>query len=134
MSTPDLSGEPNLYRFLTVTRPQPLLGDRIFQQRAPEGVRGTYAVWQRPGGERQAMFCGTDSTVGGQYQVDIYSRDDVEYLNAARAIRVALVDYCGPMGSVLVKKVLLENDFDSVDPEPGLYRRTQLYTVWYAEG
>lgn len=145
-SPPDTSGEPNFFTYLTtvpavpITRQQlgvveaaALLGDRIFYQRARQSVRGTYLVWQRTGGERQPMFCFTDGTIGGEYQVDVYGIDDVAFVNAAGAIRRALMDYCGPMGSVEVKKVLLSADFDSVDPEPGLLRRTQIWTVWYAE-
>lgn len=132
---PDNSGEPNFFAYLvTVPAVTDLVAHRIYHNRAPEGARDTYAVWQRPGGQRQPMFCGTDDTVGGEYQVDIYSYDDVKCLNAARAIRDALIDHAGPMGSVNVKKILLTNDFDSVDPDPGLNRRTQFYTVWYAEG
>lgn len=147
MSSPqDTSGEPNFFAYFTTIPPVPitrqesgvveaaaLVGERIFYQRARQNVRGTYMVWQRVGAQRQAMFCGTDGTVQGEYQVDVYGLDDVLFVNAASAIRRALVDYSGPMGAAIVKKVLLETDFDSVDPEPGLLRRTQTYTVWYAE-
>lgn len=134
MSTVDTSGEPNFYEFLRAHAVVGLLvGNNIFNQRAPQSVRGDFVVYQRAAVERQPMFCGTDGTVGTEYQFDLYSVDDVRLGNLGRAIRRALNDYSGLIGTVAVKKILLAQDFDSVDPDPGLNRRTQTYTVWHAE-
>lgn len=133
----DDSGEPNLYEYLrSVPAVQNLVGNRIYRARAPDGARGEYVVWQLAGGERGASFCAVDRFIGAEYQVDIYGRDDVRHGNLVRAIRDALLDDSTPlvMGSVRVNRVLPLTDFDSVDPDPGLYRRTQTYTIWYAEG
>lgn len=144
--------EPNLYEYLTqmpldvmapyramwVARVRELLEDRVYQNRIPQHVTGARrkmdcAVYQKVGDARGVGFCSSDEVVSGQYQVDVYSPDDVRYLKLARAIRRALVDYSGPMGSVSVQRVLIESSFDSQEAEPGLNRRTQTYTIWYVE-
>lgn len=132
----DQTGEPNLFAYLTsVSEVTALAGQRIYSQRAPDGARGLYVVYQRSGRAGESTFCAPDDLVGGDYQVDVYGRDDQAVVTLARAIRRAMVETrVAQMGAVAVKKVFLVNDFDSVDPDPGLCRRTQLYTVWYAEG
>lgn len=136
-TTPDQSGEPNFYPFLTgIPAVTALFGQRIYHQRAPNGAQGLYLVWQSPGVGRQDLFCGSSAEVGRDYQFDIYSRDPTLFLNGQRAISRALLQNPLPidLGGVRALKILAQNDFDSVDPEPGLMRRTQLYRVWYSEG
>jgi hypothetical protein len=116
-----------------------LLGDRIYPERLPqqhpsEPAVIPAAVFQLSGADRQAMFCATDGTIGAQYQIDIYAAEFDQIAPIARAIRRRLRDYSGPMGEARVSKVLLDNEFAvGPDPEPGLFRRTQLYTVWHWE-
>jgi hypothetical protein len=133
--------EPNFFEYLkAVPEVAALIGDRIYEGRIPQHAFGSTgavmdcAVYQRVGGPRDADFCSSDSLVQGQYQMDCYSADSVRKGKVARAIRRALVDYSGPMGAVRVNRVLIETEFDSEEPEPGLTRRTQTYTVWYWEG
>jgi hypothetical protein len=132
--------EPNLFEYLkAVPVVAALIGDRIYAGRIPQHVFDSdqrvmdCAVFQKVGSSRGVGFCSSDELVAGQYQIDSYSPDDVRYLHVARAIRRALVDYSGPMGSVAVRKVFLDTDFDSQEAEPGLNRRTQSYTIWYVE-
>ena len=134
------AGEPNLFEYLSQhAQVRAMIQDRVYHQRIPQHVfdKGgnimDCAVYQRTGGRPDVTFCESGGLVAGQYQVDSYSPDDVRFVQLARAIRKALVDYSGPMGAVTVKKVFLETDFDTPEPEPGLYRRTQTYTIWYAE-
>jgi hypothetical protein len=133
-------GEPNLFEYLkSVPAVAALVGNRIYEGRIPQHVFDSdervmdCAVYSRVGGAPDRAFCGTGGLVAGAYQVDVYSPDGVRKTQAARAIRRALVDYSGPMGAVTVRKVFLETDFDSEEPEPGLERRTQTYTIWYVE-
>lgn len=133
--------EPNLYEYLKgVDEVAQLVGDRIYAGRIPQhnfetdGRHQDCVVYQRVGAVRGVGFCSSDGLVSGSYQIDCYSPDDVAMVKVARAIRRALVDYFGPMGAVQVCRVLLDNEFDSQEPEPGLNRRTQTFTIWYAEG
>lgn len=132
--------EPNLYEFLkadaAVTQ---LISDRIFPEKIPQhsfnGPRTMdCCTYQFVGDERQPKLCDTDGLVGKACQIDIYSpiRDNIAPI--ARAIRLRLLDYSGAMGEAMVSKVLLDNEFSTpADPEPGLFRRTQLYTIWHTE-
>lgn len=116
-----------------------LIADRVFPERIPQQHPDDSrvmpcAVFQLAGADRQPLFCATDGTIGAQYQVDIYATDRDEIAPVARAIRRRLRDYSGPMGSAVVSKVLLDNEFNvGPEPEPGLFRRTQLYTIWHYE-
>lgn len=134
-----MSEEPNLYEFLKADAAvYSFVGDRIYpdrieQQNPDDRQVMPCAVFQLAGAEYQAKFCETDELVGGAYQMDIYGPDRDQVIAAARAIRQRLSDYRGQMGAGRVSKVLLQNQFNGLDPDPGLYRRTQLYTIWYLE-
>lgn len=134
-----MSEEPNLYEFLRADAAvASFIGDRIYPDRLPQQHPDDpkvmpAAVFQLAGAEYQAKFCETDGLVGGAYQMDIYGADRDEVLAAARAIRQRLSDYRGQMGAGRVSKVLLQNQFNGLDPDPGLFRRTQLYTIWFLE-
>lgn len=131
--------EPSLYEFLKAdAEVWHYVGDRIYpqrieQQHPDDSQVMPCAVWQLAGAEYQAKFCETDGLVGGSYQMDIYGPDYDDVLAAARAIRLRLSDYRGQMGTGRVSKVLLQNQFNGLDPDPGLFRRTQLYTIWFLE-
>lgn len=132
--------EPNLFEFLAgIPTVQALVADRIYEGKIPqhvfdEGRVMDCCVYQRVGSSgRDAGFCSTGGLVPGQYQIDVYATDSVRKTQLARAIRRALVDYRGRMGAVPVQLVTLDNDFDSEEPEPGLERRTQQYTITYVE-
>lgn len=134
--------EPNLFEYLkSVPSVYELIEDRIYEGRIPQHVFESdarvmdCAVYQRVGGNTRGVgYCSSDALVPAGYQVDIYALDSVAKTKVARAIRRALVDYSGPMGAVRVNRVLIETEFDSEEPEPGLERRTQTYTIWYWEG
>lgn len=132
--------EPNLYEYLRDgAAVAALCGDRIFAGLIPQHdyadlSRMPCCVFQRVGGARTQRICGQDRLVTGTYQVDSYAPKFEDAVALADAIRRRLVDYLGPMGSVSVKGVFLDADFDAgPEPEPGLYRRSQTYSVWYSE-
>ncbi len=132
--------EPNLYSFLKDgPEVSALVANRIYLQMIPQHVwtdppKMPCAVYSRIGAGRQPMLCATDNLVQATYQVDSYAIKPETAVAVARAIRRRLVDYSGPMGDVVVKAVRLETDSDiGPDPTPGLFRRMQQYTVWYAE-
>lgn len=136
----DTSGEPNLYEYLRqVPEVFALVGARIYYKRIPQHVFEDdrvmdCVVYQRAGGIPAVGFCGSDGLIPGQYQIDVYSPDSQRMANIARAIRDALVDYSGLMGSAFVQTAQLASEFDSDEPEPGLERRTQTFNIWYVEG
>lgn len=112
-----------------------ITASRIFALRIPQGQNigdGTL-VYQRAGSDRSATACASDRLVRGSFQIDAYAKTYLRAITLARALRVALIDYTGPMGDTHVDRVFLETEFDLDDPEPGLYRVSATYTIWYLE-
>lgn len=134
------TGEPNLYDFLRQDAAvAALIADGIYHERIPQ--QGPNDVgpfpcccWFRAGGLRTVGFSGQDQLVEGHYQLDVYAADADTKLLIARAVRKALVGYAGPMGDCSVDQITIQTDFDQNPAmEPGLYRRTILFTIWYWE-
>lgn len=134
------NGEPDLTAFLLANAGvAAIAGIRVYKKRIPQYREGDPRPWPavnwfRSGAPRTSTFCSQDDLVPAQYQIDSYSDDEDEPEILARAIRLALVDYMGPMGPVRINSIKLANDFDfGPEIEPGIYRRTQLYTITYLE-
>lgn len=126
--------EPNFFDFLSnAAGVQALVGSRFYPDKLPQNPVLPAAVFQRVGGTRQKTQCATDGTVLGSYQLDWYGKTGASAKQAATAGFNALVDHSGLMGATIVKDCTLTTDFDSVDPEPGLIKRTQLWDIWYVE-
>lgn len=131
--------EPNIAQFLMADAAVAgLLSDRVYPELLPQNDDGTWnlpaAVFIRLGGDRQKMFCQTDSLVQATYLVTAFDYTYDAAVLLIRAIGRRMVDYCGPMGDVQVDTVLLTNDSSlDVAPVPGLFRRSETFTIWYRE-
>jgi hypothetical protein len=117
---------------------------RFHKGAVPQAGKMPAMVQQRGGAGRQALYCGTDGAVSVSMQIDSYGKTWAEMAACARAFRRALRqdavtypiwmgDGDSPTVAVKVKAATLENEFDVGNPEPGLYRRTQLWTFWIFE-
>lgn len=140
MITADNLTEPNLGAYLlTIPEVTAICGQEIYKLRLPQQIDQARSIWPavcwfRVGAARTKTFCGTDTVIQSQYQVDAYSADPDEPQALARAIRRALVDYIGLMGSCRINTISIANDYDfGPEFEPGIYRRTTTYTVNYVE-
>lgn len=132
--------EPNLHAFLSADAGvAALAAARIFAQIIPEQAQGDpdvypCATFQLVGTTDGRTMCGDDFVPDGSWQIDAYSPDRDQAVELARAIRRAMVDYSGPMGDCTVQRVLRTASFDiGPDVEPGLYRRSQTFSIWYVE-
>lgn len=111
-----------------------LVAGRVFPLRIPEEVWDSATqkpciVYRTSSTNRGATFCGTDELVAETAQVDCYARS----YDAAKALGDAVgqvVDFRGIVGETLFGPVFIQTEFDSMDPEPGLFRRTLLLIVW----
>lgn len=118
---------------------------RFFKGKAPQGVKAPFMIQRRGGVDEQTMRCRIDGAVAVSMQIDSYGKTWPEMAATARAFRNALKPdvvnagagfpvYMGAVDSpgdgVKVKAAILENEFDTDDPDPGLIRRTQLWTFW----
>jgi hypothetical protein len=82
---------------------------------------------------RQVKFCGTSKLVNCDMQIDSFGLKGQDAWGLATALRQGLLDFQGMMGETSINHIFLTNEFPLTDPEPGVIRVTQLYTIWYLE-
>ena len=126
--------EEDFLTFLKASSVNALCNGQIYGLQRPKGERPLPEILiQRASTVRQKLFCGTSNLVSAQIQVDSFGLQLDQTLGLARALRLLLVDYTGTMGDTYVEDVSLDNEFPTVDADPGIFRITQLYDFWYAE-
>lgn len=111
---------------------------RIFPLVIPQHESGDLdqypcVVLTKAGASRGVTLSGTDTLVNATYQIDSYAVTYKEAAQLADAVRVALMDFNGTVGDHEIKTANIDNEFAIEDPEPGLYRIMQTYSVWYVE-
>ncbi len=134
-----MSIKQGLYTFLgaqsAITN---LVSDRIYPEVIPDQVfdaasKRPCLVYSRQGTERTRTFCGTIGLVQSAFNVDCYARTYQDAEALAAAVRSALTDYRGAMGSETVQSTQLIGDFDLLDLEPGLFRVSLAFAIWHLE-
>ncbi len=90
-------------------------------------------VLTKVGASRGVTKSGTDNLVDSTYQLDAYAATYKEAAELADATRVAIVDFNGTVAGHEIKTVNIENEFALTDPDPGVYRIMQTYSVWHDE-
>jgi Protein of unknown function (DUF3168) len=135
-----MSIETALFEFLAAqTEVQAILGEasrlRFYPLVVPQKALLPGCVYRFDNTNRGRTYCATDKVVQTRVQLDSYSKNYLEAVQLAAVLRLVLVDFRGMMGTVRVKDVAIDpnSDRDLEDPEPGLYRRWQDYTVWHVE-
>lgn len=111
---------------------------RIYPLVIPQRVQGEAAqqpsiVYAKDAVDRQVLLVGTNNVVRASFQLDCYAVRHVDALSLAAAVRTALLDYAGVSAGVVIRASSLENEFSTVDPEPGLYRVVQSWSIWHEE-
>lgn len=131
--------EQGLFQYLSNVGPvRALLQERpdfvrLYHLIIPQGGKAPCVVAQFTDFERDQTYCGTIRVVRASIQLDSYGTEYFEALELAAAVRTALTDFRGTMGSVEVKSATLQTERDLEEPEPGLYRRWQDWSLWYVE-
>ncbi len=115
-----------------------LAGERIYPLLIPQHIytrvtQQPVIVFTRIGGRRTANYCETERIVVGNYQFDCYARKYEDAIALGEALRFALEDYVGMVGGVRVRLTRQDNEFELIDPEPGLYRVSSDWSIWYIE-
>lgn len=118
------SSSPVTYRIYPLVMPQHEAGD-------PSVV--PCVVYTKVGAGRSVRYAGTDNVVEATYQIDSYAVTYKAATQLADKVRLALVDYSGTVAGTEIKIIHLDNEFALEDPDPGLYRITQSFSVWYVE-
>ena len=111
---------------------------RIFPLLIPQHEEGDLTqfpcvVLTKVGASRGVTKSGTDNLVNSSYQIDSYAATYTQAVQVADAVRAALVDYNGVVAGHEIKTANIENEFALIDPDPGLYRIMQSYSVWHDE-
>jgi Protein of unknown function (DUF3168) len=118
-----------------------LVAERIYgmvreqgnDQTLPVGAQLPAVLIMRDNSIRQQLFCGTSPLVQTDVQVDSFAMTGDDAWGLAKALRAALVDFNGLMGLTWVDTVHLNNEFPITDPDPGIIRVKQIYTMFYLE-
>lgn len=110
---------------------------QVIPQRIPAGVpRVPAVVYSVSGVQRGVAYCGTDRLVRAAVAIDAYAQGYDAARALAAAVRTALVDFSGTMGTsttVPVRTANIETEIDLMDIEPGLYRVSQQWAIWHEE-
>lgn len=136
--------ETALFEFLSnQTELQALLGQatrtRFHPLVLPDRTPTPAVVYRVDGTTRGRTYCATDRVVRTRVQLDTYATNYLAGITVAAALRLVLVDFRGMMGTgtnaVRVRDVAIDpnSDRDLEEPEPGLFRRWQDYTIWHVE-
>lgn len=141
--------EDALFKFMQTQAPVvALIGEpnrlRFYKGKIPDQSKMPALVQQRSSGPRTYSQCGVDGSFPVSMQLDSYAKTWAEMAHLARltfrALNPTPTPYPMQMGtgnspddSVRVKAAELVNQFDRDDPEPGLFCRTQLWTIWIFE-
>jgi hypothetical protein len=99
----------------------------------PIGAQLPAVLIQRTSSIRQQLLCGTSPLVEADVQVDSFAMTGDDAWALAAALRAAMIDFNGNMGETYVDTVHLTNEFPVTDPDPGIIRVTQIYTIFYLE-
>lgn len=118
------ASSPIRYRIYPLLIPQHELGDL---------TQIPCIVYTKVGAARSVRYAGTDNLVQATFQIDAYSSSYSASASLAEAIRSALVDYNGTAASIKVITANIDNEFALDDPEPGLFRISQNWVIWFVE-
>lgn len=118
------TGEPD--RVYPLVIPQKVPHSRV--QQTP------CVVYQVRNVDRQVTYCGTSGLVRSEVQLDSYATSYDGAVELAAGVREVLTDFRGALGGVVsVRHAALQTEFDLQDPDPGLYRVSQLWVFWHEE-
>lgn len=130
--------EEGLYAFLaadSTLNNDPNFGvkGRIFGMLAPQNTVTPCIVYSKIVQIESQTLCGTDNLVRALMQIDCYTKEYKESKQVAKAVKLRLRDYKGLMGTVRTANIVLDNEVDLNDPDPGLFRVSQTFFIWYYE-
>lgn len=118
------SGESNRVYPLVIPQKKPRNGTQVTP----------CVVYQTRNVDRQVTYCGTSGLLRTEMQLDCYATSYEDAADLAAAVRELLTDFRGSLGGVVsVRHAALQTEFDLQDPEPGLYRVSQLWVFWHEE-
>jgi hypothetical protein len=111
---------------------------RIYRMVIPQHAEGDLTkfpclVYSKVGASRTLNFGSTNDVVQGSFQIDSYAVSYEDAAALADAVRVRLTDFVGVLAGEEIKAAELQNEFVLDDPEPGLFRVSQSWVIWYVD-
>lgn len=133
-----MSIQSSLYAFLSADAGvSALVSNRIFPLVVPgqdfdEVTKRPCLVYAQQGVDRSKTFCETIDLQQATFSIDCYAKTYAAAVSLSAAVETALLDYKGPMGDQEIADVALQNKFDLMDLEPGLFRVALSFVIWHA--
>lgn len=103
----------------------------VFSQIAPESQPSPYIVFSKVTTQRGTTYCASDNMQRALYQFGSYAKTALQASQLAKALRGSLLDFKGPMGSTHVGSILLDNEIEVFDSEPGLFGVLTTLFIWH---
>lgn len=126
-----LNGTPGVTAVFSAASPDQV---RIYPQVLPQRPTYPAATYQVIGRQRQPMMGNaTNDMARATVQVDVYADTSEAVDTGTAALIVALQDFRGQWNGRQISRVLLENEIDLTDVEPGLFRNSMTFTIWHDE-
>jgi hypothetical protein len=126
-----LNGTPGVTSVFSNASPDQI---RVYPQVLPQDPTYPAATYQLVGRQRQPLMGNdTGNVVRSSVNVDVYGQTSESVETGSAAIRAALIDFRGLMVATQVERLLLENEIDLTDVEPGLFRNSMSFTIWHEE-
>lgn len=127
--------EESLFSFLSSdTAVGAFIDDRVFGQVRPQTAKLPAIVYTRVSPtQRSQTMCKTDSKVRASFHLECQDKTYLGSKQLAKAVRQTLTDFTGDMNGTRVSSVALDDEFDVVDPDPGVYGVSQIYFIWFTE-
>lgn len=125
--------EESLYALLSGdTALAAIVDDRVFGVINETGKQPSI-VYSRVAVTRTYTLCGTDGKARALMQIDCYDKSHIGVRRLAEVLRHTLTDFAGDMYGTRVSLIAMDSEVDLDDPEPGLYRVSQTYIIWFLE-
>ena len=109
------------------------LGGAFFPQFIPQGRNPPAAVYTVIDRTRQVTYSGTGELISSLVNIDVVSKRYDQAREIANEIRSSLVDFKGDMQGTHVEGCFVNADQDTSDMEPGFFRVTLTFNLWYLE-
>lgn len=113
-----------------------LTSTRVYPQTIPQNTTYPAIRYNQISGIRDHTLTDTVEMVHARFQIDCYGTSYSNARTLADAVRSALDNYYGGVGSVAIQCIHLIDEGDSFDEVVGVdqlkrYGKTQDYTIWY---
>lgn len=105
-----------------------IVGDRIYPLRLPQEVVYPAIRFERDGDAESLDFAGQGGLHRTEIQLDALAETHAAAVDLAAAVRTALLNFRGAMGSTFVTHTQIETTFDTWEESLDVYRVSQAWT------